>query len=161
MQDQFKNFLSVLKAFEEYHVDYILIGGVAVIFHGLDRLTRDIDFFIKLSPTNIENLRKALSSIFDDTSIEEITVEEFEKYPVIRYGTPNGFYIDLMARLGEAVMFEDVKYEIIEQQRIRIRIATPEILYALKKDTLRAKDQLDIMFLQEIIKARRNRKKGN
>ena len=97
MSNQFKNFLSVLKALDNHKVDYLLIGGVAVILHGLERLTRDIDIFIKLIPQNIENLRTALNSVFNDDSIEEITLNELQNYPVIRYGTPNGFYIDLMA----------------------------------------------------------------
>ncbi len=28
---------SILKAFNEYHVDYLLIGGYAAIYHGYDR----------------------------------------------------------------------------------------------------------------------------
>ena len=47
MVDQFGNFIKVLKSLTEKDVDYILIGGVAVIFYGLERLTRDIDIFIK------------------------------------------------------------------------------------------------------------------
>jgi hypothetical protein len=43
MQDQFDEFIKVLKAFEEHEVDYVLIGGVAVILHGMQRLTLDID----------------------------------------------------------------------------------------------------------------------
>jgi len=160
MENQFNKFLLVLKAFEEYHVDYVLIGGVAVIFWGLDRLTRDIDLFVKSSPENVAGIRKALSSVFDDDSIQEITVEEFGKYPVLRYGTPTGFYIDLMARLGEAVVFEDLEYEIVEHQGVKIRIATPETLYSLKKDTFRAKDELDVMFLKEIINDKSTKKQG-
>ena len=151
MANQFKDFLLVLKALDDHNVDYVLIGGVAVILHGLERLTRDIDLFIKMIPKNIENIRKALTSVFNDTSIEEITLTELQDYPVIRYGTPNGFYIDIMTRLGEAVSFEDLEYEIIKYHGVKIKIATPEILYNLKKDSLRDKDKIDVQFLKEII----------
>jgi hypothetical protein len=149
--NQFKNFLLVLKAFDKHNVDYVLIGGVAVILHGLERLTRDIDLFIKMTPKNIENVRNALSSVFRDTSIEDITLKELQDYPVIRYGTPNGFYIDIITQLGEAISFEDLEFEIIEYHGVKIRIAKPEILYNLKKDTLRDKDKMDVQFLKEII----------
>ncbi|MBN1352899.1 nucleotidyltransferase [candidate division KSB1 bacterium] len=161
MANQFKDFLLVLKALDDHNVDYVLIGGVAVILHGLERLTRDIDLFIKMIPKNIDNFRKALSSVFNDTSIEEITLKELQDYPVIRYGTPNGFYIDIMTRLGEAVSFEDLEYEIIESRGVKIKIATPEILYNLKKDSLRDKDKIDVQFLKEIIiykKSNQNKK---
>jgi hypothetical protein len=124
---------------------------VAVILHGLERLTRDIDIFIKPDPENIDNLKRALHSIFDDQSINEITAEELQKYAVIRYGTPDGFYIDIMTKLGEAFSFQDLEYEIIEYKGIKIRLATPGILYKMKKDTVRFQDKIDALFLQEII----------
>ena len=43
--DHFQVFLKVLKAMEDEGVDYILIGGFAVILHGLPRFTMDMDFF--------------------------------------------------------------------------------------------------------------------
>ncbi|MDZ7359759.1 MAG: nucleotidyl transferase AbiEii/AbiGii toxin family protein [candidate division KSB1 bacterium] len=153
MEDQFEDFIKVLEAFEKYEVDYILIGGVAVILHGMQRLTRDVDVFVKFIPENIGKLRKALHSIYNDPSIEEITLSELNDYPVIRYGTPNGFYIDIMARLGEVATYESLKYEVIDYNGIKIKIATPETLYELKRDTLRDKDKIDAVFLRELIEA--------
>lgn len=151
MADQLEYFLQVIKALNDYQVEYILIGGVAVIFHGMDRLTRDIDVFVKMEPHNIERLRKALHAVFDDASIEEITFDELTQYPVIRYGPPEDFYIDILTRLGEAASYEDLEYELIEYEGIPVRIATPETLYNLKKDTIREKDKADAFFLQQLI----------
>ena len=47
MVDQFKEFLQVFKALGLQKVDYVLIGGVAVILHGMERLTRDMDIIVK------------------------------------------------------------------------------------------------------------------
>jgi len=121
----------------------------------MQRLARDIDIFVKRVPQNISNLRKALYSVFEDSSIEEITLNELNHYAVIRYGTPNGFYIDIMTRLGDVVDYEDLEYEILEYQGIKIKIGTPETLYHLKKDTVRHQDKVDAMFLQELIKEKK------
>ncbi len=43
MKVQFAGFLAVFEALDRQEVEYILIGEVAVILHGLERLTRDID----------------------------------------------------------------------------------------------------------------------
>ena len=43
MVDQFKQFIDVFKALGQQKVEYVLIGGVAVILHGMERLTRDKD----------------------------------------------------------------------------------------------------------------------
>ena len=47
MDNQFDNFINVLKAFDEFQVEYILIGGVALVLHGMERLTRDVDIFVR------------------------------------------------------------------------------------------------------------------
>ena len=151
MANQLKKFLTVIDALNSFKVEYILIGGVAVILHGLERLTRNIDIFIKMTEENIEKLRKALFSVFDDPSINEITFEELDKYPVIRYGSPDDFYIDIVGRLSELNIFENLKYEVIEYQDIKINVATPEPLFELKKNTYRQKDEMDLLFLQDLI----------
>ena len=153
MADQFKEFLEVFKALDQQKVDYVLIGGVAVILHGMERLTRDIDIIVKMSPENIQKLRKALQMVFEDDAIEEITHPELYKFPVIRYGTPNEFYIDIMARVGELANFEDLEYITIEYQGVKIRIAKPESLFKLKKDSIRDKDRIDAIFLKKLIEA--------
>ena len=153
--NHFNEYMRVLEALEKHNVDYILVGGFAVILFGMQRLTRDIDIFVKMAPENIEKLRKALHALFEDPSIEEITLGELEQYPVIRYGTPNGFYIDILARLGEVAAFDDLDYEAVEIQGTQIKVATPETLYRLKKDTIRPEDKIDAMFLKEIIKTRK------
>lgn len=158
MPAHFSNFLQILKALDKNKVDYILIGGVAVILHGLERLTRDIDLFVKSEDKNIERLRKAIAAVFDDSSIEEITLKELQKYPVIRYGTPGGFNIDIMVNLGEKITFDDLEYEIIEYQGVKVKIATPETLYYLKKDTVRDKDKIDAFYLKELIKTGKTKK---
>ncbi len=155
MTNQFQNFITVIDALNKYNVDYILVGGVAVILQGLERLTRDIDIFIKSDPDNIDNLKSALHSVFDDPSIDEITADELKRYAVIRYGTPDGFYIDIMTRLGDAFSYQDLEYETIEYSGVRIKIATPEMLFKMKKDTVRLQDKIDALFLEAIIKKRK------
>lgn len=157
MIDQFDNFLSVLKALDKEGVEYILVGGVAVIFHGIERLTSDIDIFVKMEVANIARLRNAFHSIFDDPSIDEITLEALQEYEVIRFGASDDFYIDIMARLGEVAVYENLESEILLHQDIKIRIATPETLYNLKKDTLRQKDRFDAAYLKYLIDSRQSK----
>ena len=147
--------MRLFKAFEKEELDYVLVGGFAVILYGMQRLTRDIDIFIKMVPQNIKKLRKALHSVFNDPSIKEITLSELQKYPVIRYGSPNGLVVDILSRLGDVANYHDIAYKVIDIQGIKIKVGTPETLYRLKKDTVRPEDQLDAKFLKEIIKKTR------
>jgi hypothetical protein len=42
----------------------VVIGGVALNFHGLARATADIDLFVSPDERNIQKLREALDSVF-------------------------------------------------------------------------------------------------
>ncbi|MDY6836607.1 MAG: nucleotidyltransferase [Thermodesulfobacteriota bacterium] len=158
--DKFTSFMKVLGALEKKGVEYILVGGVAVVLQGLPRTTEDVDIFVKPEQANIERLREALMSVYNDTCIGEITLSELERYPVIRYGTPDGFCLDILARLGEAVAFDDLDMEVVEVHDVNVRVATPETLYRLKKDTVRPKDRQDALFLRKLIGQRSLKKEA-
>lgn len=155
MKEHFQTFLHVADAFERAQVQYILIGGYAVIIHGLPRFTIDMDIFVKMEKHNIDLLRETLTKVFNDTNLEEITLAEIENYPVIRYGAPNGFVIDIIGRLGTAYCYDDLEYETIEIEGHHVRVATPETLYRLKHNTARPQDQTDAAFLKELIEKRK------
>lgn len=149
MNARMRSFQAILGALSAGNVDYILIGGLAVAYHGVPRFTEDIDLFVRRDPENIARLKNALRTVFDDESIDEITYDDLVEYAVVRYGTPDDFYIDVMDRIGENFTYEDLQFEVIEIDGIPIRIATIETLIKLKKGTLREIDRLDVAMLQE------------
>jgi len=54
------DFEELLKLLERHGVDYMIVGGYAVAFHGYPRFTKDIDVFYRKSEENILRLRAAL-----------------------------------------------------------------------------------------------------
>ncbi len=144
--------IAVLRAFEAAGLEYVLIGATAMGFHGLVRATEDVDLFIRATPDNIERLRAALRSAYDnDPHIEEIsTADLLGEYPALRYYPPSGdLYFDVMTRLGEMATFDSVDAETKEVAGARVSVATPAALYRLKKDTVRVKDHEDAAALRE------------
>jgi hypothetical protein len=134
----------LLAALNAEGVDYVLFGGQAVNLHGILRFTDDVDLFVAPSAENVARLRRALRRIWDDPSIEEISATDLSgEYAVVRYGTPDDFYVDLVSRLGDAYAFADVESEWVERGGVRARIATPRMLYRMKKDTVRPLDRAD------------------
>jgi len=152
--DLLKNFQAIIKALNTFGVEYILIGGYAVILHGLPRTTMDMDLMLKMNEQNIRKFREALKSIYNDRDIEEINLNELKKYAVIRYGTPDHFYIDIMTRIGDIADFENIAFEEKEIEGLVIKLATPEALYKLKSQSLRPQDQSDALFLRELLNQR-------
>jgi predicted nucleotidyltransferase len=137
--------LKLVAFFNEQGVEYVIVGGVAVNFQGLARATADVDVFVAPSAENIERLRRALNAMFDDPSIEEITVEDLAgDYPAVQYVPPDGtFHIDILTRLGEAFAYSDIEAEELEIDGVRVRVATPQMLYRMKRDTVRMVDKAD------------------
>ena len=111
-------------------------------------LRKTLIFSLSIDVENIKKLKKALFRVFNDLSIEDIELSDLEKYSVVRYGTPDGFCIDLIARLGETVDYKDIETEEIIIEGVKIKTATAEALYKLKKDSVRPKDQNDALFLK-------------
>jgi len=147
----FENLLAILKAFDCEQVDYILVGGVALNMHGIIRVTEDVDFFIRPTPENVERVKRALRSVWNDPEIDTISEEDVcGQYPTIRYGPPGEeFVVDLLSRLGEAFRFDDLESQEIDVEGVKARVATPETLYRMKKDTLRPIDRADAATLKE------------
>ena len=149
--DLYKRFNDVINSLNKHKVDYILIGGYAVILYGFPRLTQDVDLILKMDKKNISKFRDALTAVFHDSSIQEITFNELEKYAVIRYGTTEGFYIDVMSGIGEVADYENIASTTINLDGLIVKIATPEALFELKKNAVRPEDKRDAQFLKKLI----------
>jgi hypothetical protein len=138
-------------AFNRYGVKYVVVGGFAVIMHGLARMTEDIDFFIEDSAENIEKIKVALKSLYNDPFIDELKSEDIKQYAVIRYGTPNDFNIDLIGKIGEGMIsFKDVERdaEFFEVDDLRIPVCSLDMLIKMK-ETIRNRDMRDLRFLKK------------
>jgi len=144
--------LKVLASLEKEGVDYVLVGGAALTIHGLVRATEDLDLFVRPTAENIERLRRALQSLYQDASIDEISTEDLlGDYPAVRYYPPSGeLFLDILTRLGEFASFESLEAQEVEWNGVKVRVASPKTLYWMKKDTVRDIDRLDAERLREV-----------
>jgi len=54
------DFKELLELFNRHKVEYVIVGGYAVAFHGAPRVTGDIDFFVRPTGDNAERVLRAL-----------------------------------------------------------------------------------------------------
>lgn len=141
--------ISLLMALSAHGVRYTLVGGIALNLHGIARNTLDIDLLVPEDADNIERLKSALESVFHDPCIQEITASDLDEYSVIRYGTPDEFYVDIILRLGEMFTFSDVESSQCKVGGVPVSVATPAALFRMKSGTLRPQDRADAVRLQE------------
>ena len=80
----FKEFLKLLNA---HQVEYLLIGGYAVGYHGYPRATVNMDIWIALQPANAERIVAVLKEFGFD--LPELSPQLFLKeWQIIRLGVP-------------------------------------------------------------------------
>lgn len=141
----------VLAALEREGVRYVVFGAAALNFHGLARFTEDLDLFVAPEPENVEALKRALQSVFDDPQVDEISADDLlGEYPAVQYVPPAGtFHIDILVRLGEAFQYEDLEAQRLPFEELTISVASPTSLYRMKRDTARLKDRADAELLKE------------
>jgi hypothetical protein len=147
----FEKFLRLLRELGRHQVDYVLIGGIALNLHGIVRATEDIDLFVRPNEDNIQRLRQALQEVWTDPDIEQITAADLAgDYPTVRYGPPGEeFVIDFLSRLGSAFQFADIEAETVEIEGTPIKVATPSMLYRMKRNTIQPIDKADAAALRE------------
>ena len=139
--------LEVLEALVDAEVEFVVIGAMAMAAQGLPRATQDLDLFLAPDAENLRAVKRALRELFDDPEVEQIDVDELMgEYPALEYVPPGGrFSVDLLTRLGEAFSWEDVREaaEEIAVGSVRVRVASPRLLYRMKRDSVRPQDRAD------------------
>ena len=81
------DFRELLALFNANQVDYMVIGGYALAFHGAPRFTGDLDIFVKPDPGNARRIIEALHQ-FGFKSVE-LSVDDFlGPDQVVQLGVP-------------------------------------------------------------------------
>ena len=144
----------VLAALEREGVRYVIFGAAALNLHGLARFTEALDLFVAPDRDNIERLKRALRSVFDDPHVEDISADDLlGEYPAIQYVPPDGtFHVDILVRLGDAFAFDDLEVVRLPFEDLLVSVASPATLYRMKRDTVRLKDRADAELLRERFK---------
>ena len=145
----------------------VLLGGMAIISHGLNRKTKDVDIWLEPLPAAAEwaaVLNECLSSFSEvyPWSLAERRVlmpdevaEEIEDAGLVRVG---GFDrdIDVFRRPNELGIesFEEVWERSVKVLEGGIRLPDPLDLHISKANTGREHDWKDQLFLESLVKAR-------
>jgi len=81
------DFKELLESFNRNSVEYVIVGGYALAFHGAPRYTGDLDIFINVSEDNAHRIMQALNE-FGFGSVG-LSIQDFlETNKVIQLGYP-------------------------------------------------------------------------
>jgi predicted nucleotidyltransferase len=147
-----EDLLSFWRTLNKRGVKYIMVGGVATNLNGYQRTTEDIDIWLEDTGTNREQFREAYRE-YSGTDLSEIATMQFIP-GWVDFRLNNGFVLDILVDMKglEGFGFEDClrQANIADIEDVRIPFLHINHLIANKKAVNRPKDQLDVIYLEQI-----------
>ena len=145
MADLFnEHFRDFIQALNEQQVEYVLVGGMAVILHGYVRSTGDMDIWVNKTKLNYQRLIKAYTQsgmpLFDMTESAFLS----DQYDVWSIGAPP-VKIEVMTAVKGLNFNETFETaQVYEERGLRIRFINVDHLIKAKKASGRFRDLDDI-----------------
>jgi Nucleotidyl transferase of unknown function (DUF2204) len=138
-----KDLKELLSALNAQHVKYMVVGGYAVGVHAQPRVTKDLDIFIEMSPSNASAVYAALAAF--GAPMTGIAAEDFlEPNSVVRIGVPP-VAVDILQYI-DGVTFEQAwrsSAEYLVDDEIPARYISAEDLITNKLASGRLQDLAD------------------
>nr|MDP2190755.1 hypothetical protein [Rhodoferax sp.] len=156
-------YLDLFSAFHRHKVDYVLIGGLAVALHGVERNTMDIDVAVVTSPENLAHLINAaselgltpmlpvpLSTLADIDQLKRWHIERNLQAFALRAAGMAGVTVDVL--LFPPVLPTDMcaRAVVFDVSGVPVAVASIDDLVSLKQAVGRPIDLSDIEHLQRI-----------
>ena len=126
---------------------YLVIGGRAVILHGLVRTTEDVDILVEESEDNFKRVIAGLSRM-EGHYAAELTPQDFIDNVVVSIG--DEVHVDVSTRAWK-ITYAEAAATALETtiDGVRIPYLGWETLLA-SKQTYREKDQMDLLQLRQL-----------
>lgn len=150
----------ILGELVEENVEFLVIGGLAVGYHGVVRATKDVDVVPASDPANLEKLARVLKRL--DAKIEG--AEEFEDEEIPDPLDPQALALggnwvlrtrlgrlDVMQWIGDDALWKRLSPAAIEDEidGLPIKMVSYEDLVALKEQAGRPEDLIDLQRLRQ------------
>jgi predicted nucleotidyltransferase len=143
-------------------VDFVVIGGIAVILSGSARLTRDLDIVFAPDDDNLEALGRVLQGL--DARLREVDEpvpfvpdgRTLRKVQLLTLTTSEG-WLDIHREVDGMPRYEELRRhaERLDVGDFNVLVASPDDMIAMKREAGRPIDLQDIEELEAIKRLRR------
>jgi hypothetical protein len=147
--DTVQDFEDLLTLLERHGVRYLIIGGLAFIYHAKPRYTKDMDLWIGPDPANVERANRALADFGSPHLLDPGRTDEILQLGV----APNR--IDLLRETG--LDFEELWRNRIEGRYGRASASWVDLdgLIAIKKRIDHPRHRDDVRVLERVRERRK------
>ncbi|RCR68669.1 DUF6036 family nucleotidyltransferase [Larkinella punicea] len=150
------DFLQFVASAEKQQLEYMLVGGLALLLNGAVRFTQDADLWLQPTNVNKEKLLNVLQDLgYSQEDTATIGILDFTKPQIIRIDLGP---IDIMTRVHFRFNYEDCRsraQEFITKAGYRIRFIGINDLREIKILARRPKDLNDVLMIDEVIEERK------
>lgn len=147
------------------HIDYIVVGGVALVLHGVVRLTADLDLMVHLKHHNLEKFVSVMKELgyspkmpvkaedFIDPKVRMKWIQE-KNMKVFSFYHPHQAIYLIDVFVNEPISYKQIQEDsvIIKAGNINIPIVSKRNLIKLKRISGRPQDIADIAALEELMR---------
>jgi predicted nucleotidyltransferase len=144
-----QDIIDFLKALNESRVEYILVGGYAVVYHGYTRTTGDLDIWVNPSEDNYNKLLIAFEKF--GMSVFNLTKERFldtTKDDVFTFGR-SPVSINILSKATGLIFAEAFSNaKMVDFDGVPVNMIDIRDLLTAKKAVNRPKDQDDLEHLK-------------
>jgi hypothetical protein len=147
--DTIRDFEDLLALFHRHRVQYLIIGGLAFIYHAKPRFTKDIDLWIEPSRQNLDRANRALSEFGSPILLNPCKLDE-----IVQIGLPPS-RIDLLLKVT------GLRFPSAWRQRVRGRYGRATAQWIGLDSLIRAKQRIahprhqeDVRVLREVKRLR-------
>lgn len=151
--------LNVIKNLNKSEIPYAIVGGFAMVLHGVVRGTVDLDFIMNLSAENFEKAEALLESMglqsklpLDAKMIFQFKDEYIKNRNLIAWSFYNP---KIPHEVVDIILTEDLKKKkvtTINYAGIKIKVLAVDELIKMKKTSARPQDLMDVESLMGLKK---------
>ncbi len=168
LSDEIKQYLSkVCKVLNAHEVEYIVVGGAAVNYHGLyrpsgigsyaDQFKTDLDFWYNPTISNFETLIMALAELdVDTTDLKRLVFDKNTTFLKIPHKDFHTDFLPVMAGLDSFRLSRE-QADIIDIDGVALKVLSYDDLLTNKRTVNRKIDQSDIVGLKAAKRKKKSR----
>lgn len=156
-------YLDLFRALDRENIRYVLIGGLALNIHGVERATMDIDLMLAMDTENLEAFSRAAESL-GMTPVLPVSMKDFADPSTLQRWVDERNMLAFALRAKESstptvdiLVRPKVSFDLAWERHVEkdlgdipIHLAHIDDLIALKTGTGRQRDAADVVALERL-----------
>ncbi len=134
----------VAEALDRVGIDYVIVGGQAVLVYGEPRLTRDIDITLLASPDDLDRVMRIIKNLKLNVLVDDVESFIRKTWVLPTYDPESGFRVDFIFSWTPFER-EAVKRAVLKNvEDYPVKFISPEDLIVMKLVAGRPRDIEDV-----------------